>query len=101
MSTLAQALQWVSISDAARIAGTTPSVLRIWEQRYGWPSPRRSPAGYRRFTPADVEVIRQVVARVQLGDSPAELPSEGSGQSDGEARGSRGSVITTSKLASR
>jgi DNA-binding transcriptional MerR regulator len=70
-------LVWLSISDAAELAGTTPSVLRVWEQRYGWPAPRRSPSGYRRFTPADASLIRQVVARVDAGTPISEIIHDG------------------------
>jgi DNA-binding transcriptional MerR regulator len=34
----------------------------MWEQRYGFPEPARTAAGYRVYTPADVVALRRVVA---------------------------------------
>lgn len=45
---------------AARLAGLTPSTLRIWEHRYGVVSPPRSPAGQRTYSMADVERLRLI-----------------------------------------
>ncbi|MEO7296698.1 MAG: MerR family transcriptional regulator [Candidatus Limnocylindria bacterium] len=45
---------------AARLAGLTPSTLRIWEHRYGVVSPPRSPAGQRTYSMADVQRLRLI-----------------------------------------
>ncbi|MEO6746197.1 MAG: MerR family transcriptional regulator [Caldimonas sp.] len=45
---------------AARLAGLTPSTLRIWEHRYGVVSPPRSPAGQRTYSMADIERLRLI-----------------------------------------
>jgi DICT domain-containing protein len=34
----------------------------MWEQRYGFPCPERTPSGYRRYEAADVEALRRVQA---------------------------------------
>jgi DICT domain-containing protein len=34
----------------------------MWEQRYGFPEPARTPAGYRVYTPQDVITLRRVLA---------------------------------------
>jgi len=34
----------------------------MWEQRYGFPAPRRAPSGYRRYDPEDVETLRRAQA---------------------------------------
>ena len=31
----------LTIHQVAEATGLTPSLLRIWESRYGWPTPRR------------------------------------------------------------
>ena len=36
-----------SIHDAAAASGLTPSVIRVWEERYCWPAPKRHRNGYR------------------------------------------------------
>jgi hypothetical protein len=75
--TTATATAWLSISEVAAQAGTSTATLRVWEQRYGWPAPRRSPSGNRRFTPGDLDQIRQVVARVDAGTPIRELIIDG------------------------
>jgi len=50
-----------SIGVLAARAGVTPGVLRTWENRFGFPSGQRSASGHRRFTDADVELVRRVL----------------------------------------
>jgi DNA-binding transcriptional MerR regulator len=50
-----------SIGVLAARAGVTPGVLRTWENRFGFPRGRRSSSGHRRFTDADVALVRQVL----------------------------------------
>jgi DNA-binding transcriptional MerR regulator len=50
-----------SIGVLASRTGVTPGVLRAWENRFGFPAGRRSPAGHRRFTDADVQRVREVL----------------------------------------
>ncbi len=57
----------LSIHDAATMSGLNPSVIRVWENRYGWPSPRRQPNGYRTFTAHEVEDLKRVAALVKSG----------------------------------
>ncbi len=38
--------------------GVSPSTLRAWERRFGFPAPRRSPGGHRQYDLADVEALR-------------------------------------------
>ncbi len=45
---------------AARLAGLTPSTLRIWEHRYGVVSPPKSPSGQRTYSMADVQRLRLI-----------------------------------------
>ena len=49
----------VGIEDAARIIGTSPSSLRLWE-RQGLVSPARTPGGARRYLAEDVERLRRI-----------------------------------------
>jgi MerR family transcriptional regulator, light-induced transcriptional regulator len=52
----------LAISDVAERTGLAAGTIRMWEQRYGFPAPRRAPSGYRRYAPEDVETLRRVLA---------------------------------------
>lgn len=67
----------LTIGQAAAAAGTTASVLRIWSERYGWPSPPRTAAGYRLFHPREVERIRWVREQHAAGRPLAEILAGG------------------------
>jgi MerR family transcriptional regulator, light-induced transcriptional regulator len=45
---------------AARLAGLSPSTLRIWEHRYGVVGPPRSTAGQRTYSMKDIERLRLI-----------------------------------------
>ena len=45
---------------AARLAGLSPSTLRIWEHRYGVVAPPRSAAGQRMYSMKDIERLRLI-----------------------------------------
>jgi DICT domain-containing protein len=64
----------MTIKDAAERSGLTPGAIRMWEQRYGFPVPRRTPAGHRRYDAGDVETLRRALALRDQGLSvPAAL----------------------------
>jgi DNA-binding transcriptional MerR regulator len=50
-----------SIGTLAQRTGVTPNVLRTWENRFGFPAGRRTTSGHRRFTEADVALVREVL----------------------------------------
>lgn len=50
-----------SIGVLASRTGVTPGVLRTWDTRFGFPAGMRSDSGHRRFTDADVDLVRQVL----------------------------------------
>ncbi len=52
----------LAISDVAQQAGIAAGTIRMWEQRYGFPTPQRTPSGYRRYTADDVEMLRRAQA---------------------------------------
>lgn len=62
-----------SIKETARLSGLTPSVLRVWEFRYGWPSPRRARNGYRAFTKAQLDDLLRVAQLVKAGTPISQL----------------------------
>jgi DICT domain-containing protein len=54
-------VEGLAIKDVAERTGLAAGTLRMWEQRYGVPAPRRTPAGYRIYSEGDVELLRRVV----------------------------------------
>lgn len=50
-----------SIGVLASRTGLTPTQLRTWENRYGFPAGQRSASGHRRFSDADVDLVREVL----------------------------------------
>lgn len=59
--------QILNINEASKLCGLSPSVLRIWEVRYGWPSPKRKPNGYRAYNLAQVEELKRAANLVKNG----------------------------------
>lgn len=49
----------VRTNAAAAMLGVSPSTLRSWERRFGYPAPRRTPGGHRQFALAEVQALRQ------------------------------------------
>jgi DICT domain-containing protein len=52
----------LAIKDVAERTGLAAQTIRMWEQRYGFPEPGRTPSGYRIYTEGDVETLKRVVA---------------------------------------
>ncbi|MEU0490451.1 MerR family transcriptional regulator [Nocardiopsis sp. NPDC006139] len=55
----------------ARMLGVAPSTLRSWDHRYGIGPRERSPGGHRRYTPEDVDRLRELCRLVGEGLAPA------------------------------
>jgi MerR family transcriptional regulator, light-induced transcriptional regulator len=75
----------LAIRDVADRTGLAAGTIRMWEQRYGFPVPERTPSGYRRYRPDDVETIRRVQAYRRTGLSVTaaiERAREAAGRSD-------------------
>ena len=52
----------IRTNTAAAVLGISPSTLRTWERRYGFPAPRRSAGGHRQYDRAEVEALRDAYA---------------------------------------
>ena len=52
----------LAIKDLAERTGIAAGTIRMWEQRYGFPEPARTAAGYRIYTEQDVVALRRVLA---------------------------------------
>lgn len=75
----------LSIKEVAEQTGLAAGTIRMWEQRYGFPQPARTDAGYRVYSDEDVESLRRAVAYRHRGLSvPAsiERAQETGGPSD-------------------
>ena len=59
--------QALNINDASKACGLSPSVLRIWELRYGWPNPKRKANGYRYYQQHQVEELKRAADLVRNG----------------------------------
>lgn len=57
----------LTIGDLARRTGLTPAVLRTWEARHGFPTPKRLESGHRRYDEADVALVERVLRRRDAG----------------------------------
>lgn len=59
----------LSIGRLAERTGVREGTLRMWEQRHAFPAPERMEGGHRRYSEADVELVRQVVREREGGVS--------------------------------
>jgi MerR family transcriptional regulator, light-induced transcriptional regulator len=62
----------IRIGELARRTGTSPELLRAWEDRYGLLQPSRSPGGFRLYTAADEARTRRMTRLIADGLSAAE-----------------------------
>lgn len=56
-----------NIGIVSRMTGIPVATLRVWERRYGFPSPTRTPGGHRLSSEREVIRLRWVKARVDEG----------------------------------
>lgn len=57
----------VGIGDVVERTGVAEATLRMWERRYGFPSPARLASGHRRYSDRDVELIQAVASKRDAG----------------------------------
>jgi DNA-binding transcriptional MerR regulator/methylmalonyl-CoA mutase cobalamin-binding subunit len=63
----------VNIAGAERATGLSKDTLRVWERRYGFPTPHRDTAGERLYTAAQIERLRLLKRLVDAGERPGRL----------------------------
>jgi DICT domain-containing protein len=61
----------LAIKQVAERTGVAAATIRMWEQRFGFPAPERTPAGYRVYSDADVAALQRVAALRESGLSVA------------------------------
>src|SRR3954471_23611084 len=57
----------MAIKDVAERTGLSAGTIRMWEQRYGFPEPQRTPSGYRLYSEEGVATLRRVVSLRKTG----------------------------------
>lgn len=62
----------VRIGELARRTGVTVELLRAWEKRYGLLQPARTPSGYRLYSDADEQSVREMQRGLDAGLAAAE-----------------------------
>ena len=60
-------MKGLAIKDVAARTGIAAGTIRMWEQRYGFPEPERTSAGYRIYSEDDVDALRRVLAYRERG----------------------------------
>ena len=74
MEALLHTVKGLAIREVAERTGIAAGTIRMWEQRYGFPEPRRTPSGYRMYDVTDVDVLKRVATYRERGLSvPAAL----------------------------
>jgi len=63
----------LGIAEVERETGVSKDQLRVWERRYGFPSPPRNPYGERRYSHAEVAKLRLVRRLMDRGMRPGRL----------------------------
>jgi MerR family transcriptional regulator, light-induced transcriptional regulator len=54
-------LSGIRTSAAAELLGVSPSTLRTWERRLGYPHPRRTPGNQRQYELTEIEALREAL----------------------------------------
>ncbi len=82
----------IPIRLLSELTGVAATTLRAWERRYQLLSPQRTAKGHRLYSQADVELVKNVVAKLTSGMSISEAirlqrqPGEPTQQSDGDSQ---------------
>jgi methylmalonyl-CoA mutase cobalamin-binding subunit len=62
-----------SIAEVERDTGLGKDTLRVWERRYGFPTPGRDAQGQRVYTQVEVDRLRQIAALMRAGHRPGRV----------------------------
>jgi DNA-binding transcriptional MerR regulator len=54
-------LPGIRTAAAAELLGVSPSTLRAWERRLGYPTPRRTPGNHRQYELGEIEALRDAL----------------------------------------
>jgi DNA-binding transcriptional MerR regulator/methylmalonyl-CoA mutase cobalamin-binding subunit len=70
----------VNIAAVERDTGLSKDTLRVWERRYGFPSPKRDATGQRVYGPDDVAKLRLAKRLLDYGYRPSKILSLSAGR---------------------
>lgn len=70
-------MRYLKTTEAATLLDVAPNTLRVWERRFGFPVPQRSPGGHRFYTHGEVVALREAL-RGGLSISAAVMRARGS-----------------------
>jgi len=71
--TAATGVTGIGIGAIAQEIGLTKDTLRVWERRYGFPQPMRSPGGERLYPQEQVTKLRLVKRLLDVGHRPSKV----------------------------
>lgn len=54
-------MRTLKMHDAAALLNVSPSTLRNWERRFGYPVPMRTPGGHRHYAHAEIAALRDAL----------------------------------------
>jgi MerR family transcriptional regulator, light-induced transcriptional regulator len=54
-------MRYLKTTEAATLLDVAPNTLRVWERRFGFPTPRRSPGGHRFYMHGEVAALRDAL----------------------------------------
>lgn len=63
----------LSIAEVERDTGVGKDTLRVWERRYGFPTPERDARGQRVYTQPQVDRLREIAALMRAGHRPGRV----------------------------
>jgi DNA-binding transcriptional MerR regulator len=62
-----------TIAAVSKLTGISCHALRVWERRYGFPVPRRSTSGHRRYGRDQVRILRRISELSEQGQAIGDL----------------------------
>lgn len=63
----------IRTAAAAEMLGVSPSTLRTWERRLGYPQPRRTPGNHRQYELDEIEALREALRETHNISSAVEI----------------------------
>jgi DNA-binding transcriptional MerR regulator len=54
-------MRYLKTTEAATLLDVAPNTLRVWERRFGFPRPQRSPGGHRSYTHGEVVALQEAL----------------------------------------
>jgi DNA-binding transcriptional MerR regulator len=63
----------IRTAAAAEMLGVSPSTLRTWERRLGYPQPRRTPGNHRQYDLDEIEALREALRETHNISSAIEI----------------------------